>query len=249
MRISDWSSDVCSSDLAYELPDGRLLVYQPHAHILLTTREIGPEGFGAKVKTWGQKRQLFRWRKAWAEAWNEMLVDAGRPERVTEVGRRRREAEAKRSGGRIGNAEPTSEETVQTIDIRGGHRAACEGRLPKHQDETAVMTKSAFNEKVRSLAKQEAALQARLEAAESSQDELIEAIARVQDLMDLGLDFDLEDEEGVLISGAAHLLSEHDAQVLTRHRKVLAKVFATPPETPAVAHRALSEAKIGRAHV
>src|SRR3546814_19222709 len=28
---------------AYELPDGRLLVYQPHAHILLTTREIGPE--------------------------------------------------------------------------------------------------------------------------------------------------------------------------------------------------------------
>src|SRR3546814_12419191 len=87
------------------------------------------------------------------------------------------------------------------------------------------MTKSAFNEKVRSLAKQEAALQARLEAAESSQDELIEAIARVQDLMDLGLDFDLEDEEGVLISGAAHLLSEHDAQVLTRHRKVLAKVL------------------------
>src|SRR3546814_16920657 len=85
-----------------------------------------------------------------------------------------------------------------------GHRAACEGRLPKHQDETAVMTKSAFNEKVRSLAKQEAALQARLEAAESSQDELIEAIARVQDLMDLGLDFDLEDAEGVMISGAAH---------------------------------------------
>src|SRR3546814_3968637 len=75
-----------------------------------------------------------------------MLVDAGRPERVTEVGRRRREAEAKRSGGRIGNAEPTSEETVQTIDIRGGHRAACEGRLPKHQDETAVMTKSRSEE-------------------------------------------------------------------------------------------------------
>src|SRR3546814_16785729 len=103
------------------------------------------------------------------------------------------------------------------------------------------MTKSAFNEKVRALAKQAAALQARLEAAESSQDELIEAIARVQDLMDLGLDFDLEDEEGVLISGAAHLLSEHDAQVLTRHRQVLAKVFATPPDTPALAHRTLSE--------
>src|SRR3546814_7147604 len=66
------------------------------------------------------------------------------PEHVTEVGRRRREAEAKRSGGRIGNAEPTSEETVHTIDIRGGHRAACEGRLPKHQAEPAVMTKSSF---------------------------------------------------------------------------------------------------------
>src|SRR3546814_11317086 len=141
MRISDWSSDVCSSDL---------------------------------------------------------------PERVTEVGRWRREAEAKRSGGRIGNAEPTSEETVQTIDIRGGHRAACEGRLPKHQDETAVMTKSAFNEKVRSLAKQEAALQARLEAATSRQDELLEAIARGQRLMALGPSIASGVEGGGTTSGGAH---------------------------------------------
>src|SRR3546814_11008021 len=103
------------------------------------------------------------------------------------------------------------------------------------------MTKSAVSEKVRSLAKQEAALQARLEAAESSQDELIEAIARVQDLMDLGLDFDLEDEEGVLISGAAHLLSEHEAPVLTRHRSVRDNCFAKPPETPTVAHPDLAE--------
>src|SRR3546814_13157287 len=94
-------------------------------------------------------------------------------------------------------------------------------------DETAVMTKSAFNEKVRSLAKQEAALQARLEAAESSQDELIEAIERVQDLMDLGLDFDLEAEEGGLISGAAHRLSGNDAQVRTQPRKGLAEGCAT----------------------
>src|SRR3546814_16451577 len=105
---------------AYELPDGRLLVYQPHAHILLTTREIGPEGFGAKVKTWGQKRQLFRWRKAWAEAWNEMLVDAGRPERVTAVGRRRREAEAKGYGGRSGSEGPTGKNDVRGTGGAGG---------------------------------------------------------------------------------------------------------------------------------
>ncbi len=38
----------------------------PHAHLLLTTREITPEGFGAKRRDWNAKEQLLEWRERWA---------------------------------------------------------------------------------------------------------------------------------------------------------------------------------------
>jgi ATP-dependent exoDNAse (exonuclease V) alpha subunit len=38
-----------------------------HAHIMLTTREIGPDGFGAKNRDWNAKDLLQDWRQSWAE--------------------------------------------------------------------------------------------------------------------------------------------------------------------------------------
>ncbi|NYZ70475.1 MobA/MobL family protein, partial [Endozoicomonas sp. SM1973] len=37
----------------------------PHAHILLTTRDVTPEGFGKKNRDWNQKELLENWREAW----------------------------------------------------------------------------------------------------------------------------------------------------------------------------------------
>src|SRR3546814_19213208 len=48
MRISDWSSDVCSSDL---------------------------EGFGQKVREWNSTALLQEWRVAWADHVNERLAE------------------------------------------------------------------------------------------------------------------------------------------------------------------------------
>lgn len=49
----------------------------PHAHILLTTRDITPEGFGQKNRGWNQTKELLGWRRGWAEVTNEHLAQAG----------------------------------------------------------------------------------------------------------------------------------------------------------------------------
>ena len=53
-----------------------------HAHILLTTREIGPEGFGAKNRDWNAVEMLEGWREAWARDSNRALERCGLDERI-----------------------------------------------------------------------------------------------------------------------------------------------------------------------
>jgi Ti-type conjugative transfer relaxase TraA len=49
----------------------------PHSHILLTTRDLTPEGFGPKNRSWNATNQLLGWRRGWAEVTNEHLIEAG----------------------------------------------------------------------------------------------------------------------------------------------------------------------------
>ncbi len=51
--------------------------HNPHAHILLTTRDLSPNGFGPKNRSWNETQELLRWRRGWADVTNEHLVDAG----------------------------------------------------------------------------------------------------------------------------------------------------------------------------
>ena len=214
---------------AWELPDGKILLFQPHAHILLTTRAIDAAGFGLKVKEWGQKGQLYRWRQSWEKTCNAILEEAGRPERVSAEGRWKRGQASTTPYGRPAEAEPISRATTQSIDIGGGHRAGLEGRPPKQRDGNIDMTKFDFNQRVRALHNGEAALQAEREAAERDREELVEAIARMQKLAELGVDIDLDDPAGVLIEDPGGHVTAADARLLNRHRKVLVKVSAAAP--------------------
>lgn len=54
----------------------------PHAHVLLTLRDIGPEGFGAKRRDWNNPALVSQWREAWATACNAVLDQAGHAERI-----------------------------------------------------------------------------------------------------------------------------------------------------------------------
>ena len=54
----------------------------PHAHILLSTRELTSEGFGPKRRDWNAKQELLAWRRGWAEVTNEHLAEAGLAVRI-----------------------------------------------------------------------------------------------------------------------------------------------------------------------
>ena len=53
-----------------------------HAHILLTTREIDPEGFTTKNRDWNKVELLEDWREAWSRNANLALERAGIEERI-----------------------------------------------------------------------------------------------------------------------------------------------------------------------
>ncbi len=47
---------------------------QPHAHVMLTLREVNKDGFGKKVRTWNDKELLLHWRESWANSANHHLA-------------------------------------------------------------------------------------------------------------------------------------------------------------------------------
>lgn len=55
---------------------------QPHAHVMLTMRELTSEGFGKKDRSWNEPERLVGWREAWARDVNAALERAGRSERI-----------------------------------------------------------------------------------------------------------------------------------------------------------------------
>lgn len=56
--------------------------HNPHVHVMLTLRAIGPDGFGAKVREWNRTEALEGWREAWERHANRALERAGRSERI-----------------------------------------------------------------------------------------------------------------------------------------------------------------------
>ena len=60
-------------------PDGNA---KPHAHVMLTMREVGPDGFGAKARDWNAPALLQSWRENWASHVNERLQSLGIEARI-----------------------------------------------------------------------------------------------------------------------------------------------------------------------
>jgi ATP-dependent exoDNAse (exonuclease V) alpha subunit len=55
----------------------------PHAHIMLTTREISKEGFTVKNRNWDKREMLQnKWRPMWAEKVNQHLKEKGIEQRI-----------------------------------------------------------------------------------------------------------------------------------------------------------------------
>jgi len=48
---------------------------KPHAHVMLTMREVGPDGFGQKVRAWNDHENVEQWRERWADHVNQRLAE------------------------------------------------------------------------------------------------------------------------------------------------------------------------------
>jgi len=65
------------ADLAIHTPSKEGDERNHHAHILLTMREVTPDGFGGKVREWNAKANVYDWRQAWERHANQALEKAG----------------------------------------------------------------------------------------------------------------------------------------------------------------------------
>ena len=55
---------------------------KPHAHVMMTMRDVGPEGFGKKNRDWNGTELLKDWREAWAAHVNERMAELGLEGRI-----------------------------------------------------------------------------------------------------------------------------------------------------------------------
>ena len=91
-----------------------------HAHILLTTRALDAEGFGAKERGWNKVELLEGWREAWARESNAALERCGARERVdhrTLVAQREEALERASAARERGDERAELHETVRAVSL------------------------------------------------------------------------------------------------------------------------------------
>ena len=91
-------------------------VGNPHAHILLSLRDIGPDGFGKKNRSWNAPRLLETWRESWASFVNKFLEKAGLDIRIDHRSYRRREVDLTPTK-HIGRANKFNQEKIETLSL------------------------------------------------------------------------------------------------------------------------------------
>lgn len=66
------------ADISFHDLDG----HNPHAHVMLTLREITPKGFGNKNRSWNEHDLMDEWRASWSRMSNRALERTGSTNRI-----------------------------------------------------------------------------------------------------------------------------------------------------------------------
>jgi len=80
--VIDWCQDFASAGMIACVAFHHLREENPHAHVMLTLREVSSGGFGHKVRAWNDRKALDHWRETWAEMVNHHLAAKGLETRV-----------------------------------------------------------------------------------------------------------------------------------------------------------------------
>ena len=108
------------ADIALHAPGREGDERNHHAHILLTTREVGEDGFTTKNRDWNKVEVLEGWREAWARDSNAALERAGLEDRVdhrTLVAQRNEALELASAARERGDEGAELHETVRAMSL------------------------------------------------------------------------------------------------------------------------------------
>jgi len=108
----------------------RAYVYQPHAHVLATTRPFKGDSFGNKERTWGQKAHLYQCRKSWENAYNRLLEENDIDHTVDCRARWRRRKDAAPTGTLRDALRASVQPADRALHLGEGAFAARRGRPP-----------------------------------------------------------------------------------------------------------------------
>lgn len=143
------SRGMCADVCMHDRGDGN-----PHAHIMCTTREAGPDGFGAKNRGWDDKALLVDLRKSWEREQNRALERSYERDRTPEV--ERSYVDCRSYAERGIDREPTRHEgpAVRAIEAREMGRCRDEGReyepvTDRARENEAVRERNAMAERIR----------------------------------------------------------------------------------------------------
>jgi len=123
--VESWTRDNLTekgmiADIAIHEPGREGDERNHHAHILVTTREVGPDGFGKKERGWNDTDVLKEWRETWAEAQNDALDRAGSSERVDHRSLEAQQAEAEeaeRAARERGEVEEADRQAQRAMEL------------------------------------------------------------------------------------------------------------------------------------
>jgi Ti-type conjugative transfer relaxase TraA len=100
-------------------PDGEV---KPHAHVMLSMREIDGDGFGKKQRAWNDVGLLREWREGWAEMANARLAELGHDIRIDHRSLREQGIDLQPQH-KIGPAGARREERGEDAERAAEHRA------------------------------------------------------------------------------------------------------------------------------
>lgn len=75
--VIDWCQHFATAGMIACVAFHNLNGENPHAHAMLTLREVSRDGFGNKVRSWNDRQVLEQWRETWANVMNQHLARHG----------------------------------------------------------------------------------------------------------------------------------------------------------------------------
>lgn len=104
------------ADISFHDLDG----HNPHAHVMLTLRDITPQGFGNKNRSWNEHDLMDEWRASWARMSNRALERTGSANRMDHRSLTAQREEAivlAKQAQKAGNEKVANEHLTKAIEL------------------------------------------------------------------------------------------------------------------------------------